>query len=114
MVGIRQVLACAVVRDLGAAEDGVSTSELAAFFVQPSYRGSGRGDSLLDYVEQDIRWGTAAGLADHPACILAAALPCLNAASHSAHWLAAGLSVCLICRGPPPVCWPVEPPGPTV
>ena len=29
--------------------------ELAAFCVHPSYRGSGRGDSLLDYVEQDAR-----------------------------------------------------------
>jgi N-acetylglutamate synthase-like GNAT family acetyltransferase len=29
--------------------------QLGAFCVDPAFRGSGRGDSLLDYVEQDAR-----------------------------------------------------------
>ena len=47
-----QVLACVLLADLGKAADGLRCGELAAFCVHPSYRGSGRGDSLLDYVEQ--------------------------------------------------------------
>ena len=47
-----QVLACALLYDLGAADDGIRCGELAAFCVAPGFRGSGRGDSLLDYVEQ--------------------------------------------------------------
>lgn len=47
-----QVLACALLQDLGEASDGVRCGELAAFCVDPGFRGSGRGDSLLDYVEQ--------------------------------------------------------------
>lgn len=50
-----QVLACALLQELGASPDGVECGELAAFCVHPSYRGSGRGDSLLDYVEQRAR-----------------------------------------------------------
>jgi N-acetylglutamate synthase-like GNAT family acetyltransferase len=50
-----QVLACALLQELGASADGVECGELAAFCVHPSYRGSGRGDSLLDYVEQRAR-----------------------------------------------------------
>ncbi len=50
-----QVLACALLHELGASSDGVQCGELAAFCVHPSYRGSGRGDSLLDYVEQQAR-----------------------------------------------------------
>lgn len=50
-----QVLACVLVQPLGQSSDGVQCGELAAFCVHPSYRGSGRGDSLLDYVEQDAR-----------------------------------------------------------
>ena len=50
-----QVLACVLVQPLGKSPDGVECGELAAFCVHPSYRGSGRGDSLLDYVEQDAR-----------------------------------------------------------
>ena len=50
-----QVLACVCLRPLGATEDGIECGELAAFCVHPSYRGSGRGDSLLDYVEQRAR-----------------------------------------------------------
>lgn len=51
----RQVLACCLLHDLGTAEDGVHCGEVAAFCVHPSYRGTGRGDSLLDYVEQIAR-----------------------------------------------------------
>jgi amino-acid N-acetyltransferase len=50
-----QVLACALLHELGASADGVQCGELAAFCVHPSYRGAGRGDSLLDYVEQQAR-----------------------------------------------------------
>ncbi|BDA40699.1 Amino-acid acetyltransferase [Coccomyxa sp. Obi] len=50
-----KVLACALLHELGASSDGVQCGELAAFCVHPSYRGSGRGDSLLDYVEQQAR-----------------------------------------------------------
>lgn len=44
-----------LVQPLGQSADEVQCGELAAFCVHPSYRGSGRGDSLLDYVEQDAR-----------------------------------------------------------
>ena len=50
-----QVLACALLQPLGASTDGVRCGELAAFCVHPAYRGSGRGDALLDYVEQRAR-----------------------------------------------------------
>ena len=50
-----QVLACVCLQPLGATEDSIECGELAAFCVHPSYRGSGRGDSLLDYVEQRAR-----------------------------------------------------------
>ncbi len=50
-----QVLGCALLLDLGAAPDGPRCGELAAFCVSPAYRGSGRGDALLDYVEQSAR-----------------------------------------------------------
>ena len=53
--GGAQVLACALLQDLGAAPDGPRCGELAAFCVSPAYRGSGRGDALLDYVEQSAR-----------------------------------------------------------
>ena len=49
------MLACVCLQPLGATEDGIECGELAAFCVHPSYRGSGRGDSLLDYVEQRAR-----------------------------------------------------------
>lgn len=45
-----QVLACAMVKPLGAGCDNEVVSELAAFCVHPDYRGSGRGDSLLAYL----------------------------------------------------------------
>ena len=60
-----QVLACALLHDLGAADDGIRCGELAAFCVDPAFRGSGRGDSLLDYVEQ-VR--PPAGLCELAAC----------------------------------------------
>jgi amino-acid N-acetyltransferase len=41
--------------DLGTTDDGVRVAELGAFCVDPAFRGSGRGDSLLDYLEQDAR-----------------------------------------------------------
>ena len=50
-----QVLACVLLLPLGPSEDGTQCGELAAFCVHPSYRGAGRGDSLLDYVEQQAR-----------------------------------------------------------
>ena len=50
-----QVLACVLLQPLGPSEDGTECGELAAFCVHPSYRGAGRGDSLLDYVEQQAR-----------------------------------------------------------
>lgn len=50
-----QVLACVLLNPLGSTDDGIECGELAAFCVHPSYRGSGRGDSLLDYVEQWAR-----------------------------------------------------------
>ena len=50
-----QVLACVLLQDLGQAADGIRCGELAAFTVHPSHRGTGRGDSLLDFVEQSAR-----------------------------------------------------------
>lgn len=51
----RKVMGCAILVQLGMTEDGVNVAELGAFCVDPAFRGSGRGDSLLDYVEQDAR-----------------------------------------------------------
>ena len=45
-----KLLACAMLRPLGHGPDGVSCAELAAFCVHSAYRGSGRGDSLLDFL----------------------------------------------------------------
>ena len=45
-----KLLACAMLRPLGQGPDGVSCAELAAFCVHSAYRGSGRGDSLLDFL----------------------------------------------------------------
>jgi amino-acid N-acetyltransferase len=49
------LLGCAQLVDVGASPDGEPCGELAAFCVAPAARGSGRGDSLLDYVEQAAR-----------------------------------------------------------
>jgi len=45
-----KLLACAMLRPLGESDDGVGCAEIAAFCVHPAYRGSGRGDSLLDFL----------------------------------------------------------------
>ncbi|GIL81500.1 hypothetical protein Vretimale_1003 [Volvox reticuliferus] len=50
-----RILGAALLLDLGQTPDGVTVAEVGAFCVDPIYRGSGRGDSLLDYVEQDAR-----------------------------------------------------------
>ena len=51
-----KLLACAHVRSLGRSEStGLMVSELSAFCVHPDYRGSGKGDSLLQYVEEKER-----------------------------------------------------------
>ena len=47
-----QVLGCAVVRDIGCTDAGQRCVELTAFCIHPSARGAGRGDSLLDFLEQ--------------------------------------------------------------
>ena len=39
-----------MVKPLGRDGEGNKVSELAAFCIHPSYRGSGRGDSMLDYL----------------------------------------------------------------
>lgn len=49
----RKVLGCAAMKPLGLNEEGVQVAELAAFCVHPSYRGGGKGDSLLEYLEAD-------------------------------------------------------------
>jgi amino-acid N-acetyltransferase len=49
------LIGCAQLAPLGPSPDGASCAELAAFCIAPAYRGSGRGDALLDYVEQAAR-----------------------------------------------------------
>ena len=49
------VIGCAQLAPLGSSPDGATCAELAAFCIAPAYRGSGRGDALLDYVEQAAR-----------------------------------------------------------
>lgn len=50
-----KLLACATVKPLGRGPAGESVAELAAFCVHPDYRGGGKGDSLLEYLESDAR-----------------------------------------------------------
>ena len=85
-----QVLACALLYDLGAADDGIRCGELAAFCVAPGFRGSGRGDSLLDYVEQVC----------HPALDISicCSFTCPHQASAPPAQCWAGLSCWLPCR----------------
>lgn len=45
-----KLLGCAMLQPLERGSDGIKSAELAAFCVHPSYRGSGRGDSLLDFL----------------------------------------------------------------
>lgn len=53
----QRVLACAQLTPIGPSENGAfqKVGEVAAFCVHPDFRGTGRGDSLLDWVEQDAR-----------------------------------------------------------
>jgi amino-acid N-acetyltransferase len=46
-----QLLACAYVRPLGLNDSGEQVAELGAFCVHPEYRGGGKGDTLLEYLE---------------------------------------------------------------
>jgi len=50
-----KVLACATVKPLGLGNGGEEVAELAAFCVHPDYRGGGKGDSLLEYLETNAR-----------------------------------------------------------
>ncbi len=70
-----KLLACAMLRPLGQGPDSVSCAELAAFCVHSAYRGSGRGDSLLDFLGA-IRKGHAYGLA------VRSTIPCRTPARH--------------------------------
>lgn len=45
-----KVLGCAAMKPLGRNGEGHAVAELAAFCVHPSYRGGGKGDSLLEYL----------------------------------------------------------------
>lgn len=47
-----KVLGCALVKDIGVNSYGVTIMEVAAFCMHPSIRGQGKGDSMLDYIEQ--------------------------------------------------------------
>lgn len=46
-----EILACAMVRPLGSNDDAENVAELGAFCVHPEYRGGGKGDTLLEYLE---------------------------------------------------------------
>lgn len=50
-----KLLACATVKPLGRGRDGELVAEVAAFCVHPEYRGGGKGDSLLEYLESEAR-----------------------------------------------------------
>ncbi|KAI8462509.1 MAG: N-acetylglutamate synthase [Monoraphidium minutum] len=50
-----KILGCALLLPLGATPDGARVAELGAFCIDASFRGTGRGDSMLDYVEQEAR-----------------------------------------------------------
>lgn len=45
-------MGCAMMLPLGVSPDGARVAEIGAFCVDVVFRGTGRGDSLLDYVEQ--------------------------------------------------------------
>lgn len=51
----QRILACAAMKPLGKGMNGEEIAEIAAFCVHPDYRGSGKGDSLLEYLEQEAR-----------------------------------------------------------
>ena len=46
------MLGFALVKDIGRTAEGVQCAELTAFCIHPLARGAGRGDSLLDFLEQ--------------------------------------------------------------
>lgn len=48
----QKVLGCAQAKDIGVNEVGDAVMEVAAFCIHPSMRGHGKGDSMLDYIEQ--------------------------------------------------------------
>eukprot|EP00878_Enallax_costatus_P033338 GHUV01036758.1.p1 GENE.GHUV01036758.1~~GHUV01036758.1.p1 ORF type:complete len:123 (+),score=33.02 GHUV01036758.1:338-706(+) len=48
-------MGCALLLPLGMSPDGQRVAEIGAFCVDVVFRGTGRGDSLLDYVEQYAR-----------------------------------------------------------
>lgn len=48
-----KVLGCAAMKPLGTNDGGEEVAELGAFVVHASYRGGGKGDSLLEYLEAD-------------------------------------------------------------
>ncbi|KAL4423548.1 hypothetical protein ABPG77_006571 [Micractinium sp. CCAP 211/92] len=48
-----KVLGCAAMKPLGRNAEGDDVAELGAFVVHASYRGGGKGDSLLEYLEAD-------------------------------------------------------------
>jgi amino-acid N-acetyltransferase len=52
MAAAVQVMGCAMMLPLGVSPDGARVAEIGAFCVDVVFRGTGRGDSLLDYVEQ--------------------------------------------------------------
>ena len=54
-----QLLACASVRPLGKNDLDENVAELGAFCVHPEYRGGGKGDTLLEFVEDKA---SAAGI----------------------------------------------------
>lgn len=47
-----QVLGFTLVKDIGFTGEGIQCAELTAFCIHPLARGAGRGDSLLDFLEQ--------------------------------------------------------------
>jgi amino-acid N-acetyltransferase len=53
-----RIISCAQLKPLGKAINGAyeSVAEIAGFAVHPDFRGVGRGDSLLDWIEQDARF----------------------------------------------------------
>ncbi|GAB4815046.1 hypothetical protein N2152v2_002092 [Parachlorella kessleri] len=50
-----KVLGCAAVKPLGRNAVGEALAEFSAFCVHPTFRGSGKGDSFLEYLETDAR-----------------------------------------------------------
>ena len=51
-----QLLGCALLAPLDTAPDGARCAEIAAFCVAPEFRGTGRGDTLLEYLGACALW----------------------------------------------------------